>query len=188
MRQINRDGTRGFDTSISDRRRGYPHDLPFVDLDFVGIGYASHEPCFLVENKGKGNYKPLDPSQRASIDAVLRLGTKAGLPAFVVEFWPSEEGLWTIRFCEYNEIGMKALIAFFGAEWFETSCNRCEAGEAEGITVDEEQWVRFEYFLRGLDSRQDKESCIRAWKRIVGLNAPEPTVPVPDWMGEEDID
>lgn len=160
MRDRNNDGKQGFDTSISDRRRLYPRDLPFTDLDFMGLGYARHKAKFLIEWKTWGSWRPDDAGQQANHDALFDLANRASLPAFVVMVSKADPPQqWTYTVCQSNLRGDLIL-----GEFLSPLTPEPQTVEYQGrtlITLDEEVWLRFEFMVR--DQVVDVEQ-IAGWK------------------------
>jgi hypothetical protein len=75
--------SRGHDFSINNWVLGIG-DVPFADLDFVGVTYDQHEPVALIDWKRDG----AKGSSRSdsSLKAITNLARRASLPFFVIHY------------------------------------------------------------------------------------------------------
>lgn len=72
------------DQALSERHRTWGVDLPAVDVDFLLVEYNHSEPVALIEYK-RDNAPPVCPEHPTYL-ALQKLGTRAGLPVFVVRY------------------------------------------------------------------------------------------------------
>jgi len=115
--------------SLSRRHRRWGWDCPAVDLDFLFLEYDKGKAVALVEYKHE-NAQPqyaVHPTYQAMID----LGTRAGVPVFACRY-ADDFSLWQV--VPLNPVAKVAL--------------------PQRVQMDEAEWVRFLYRLRGYDVPQ----------------------------------
>lgn len=109
---------------MSHRHRKWGWDCPAVDLDCLFLEYDKGQPVAIVEYK----HERAAPQygSHPTYQALINLGTRAGVPVFVVRY--KED------FSEWRVIPLNPLA---------------KSKLPERITMSERQWVTFLYELRG---------------------------------------
>jgi len=83
-RQVSPERTGWRDEALSNRHRSYGFQVPAIDLDFVLLEYDTGICKSLIEYKNE-YAKPQYPSH-PSYQALIKLGTDAGVPVFAVRY------------------------------------------------------------------------------------------------------
>jgi hypothetical protein len=124
MQDVRKERTGWRDLALSERHRKWGWDCPAVDLDFLFLEYDKGEPVAIVEYKHE-NASPQFASH-PTYQAMIRLGSKAGIPVFAARYEDSFI-LWRIIPLNYK-----------ATEWL-----------PKRIEMTEREWVTFLYKLRG---------------------------------------
>lgn len=128
------------DLSINNRHRTYGWNCPGLDLDFPMIEYDNAKPIALIEYK-KYN-APKVTISHPSIRALGTLATNSNIPAFLVHY---HEDTWSFWITPINDFAKKIKIS---------------------QTLDERNFVRFQYWLRGRLSECTEEILAGKKKEI----------------------
>lgn len=112
------------DLALSERHRKWGWDCPAVDLDFLFLEYDKGQPVAIVEYK----HECASPQYAChpTYQAMINLGTRAGIPVFAVRY-KSDFTEWIV--IPLNEIARTA--------------------QQERISMSEREFVTFLYRLRG---------------------------------------
>lgn len=132
MPRVRRERSGWRDEGLSRRHREWGWDCPAIDIDFLMLEYDTGEPVAVVEYKHE-SAKPVDPSH-ASYRAILALTEAACIPFFVVRY-KADFSYW--RVTPVGRIATQFL--------------------SEPRTANEQQYVRFLYWLRG---RVEQTPCL----------------------------
>lgn len=81
------------DLGLSDRHRKWGTNCPAVDLDFLMIEFDCGKAVALVEYKNE--HAPIWSAAHPTVQAVIDLGSRAGVPVFVVRY-ASDYAWWTV--------------------------------------------------------------------------------------------
>lgn len=112
------------DLALSQRHRKWGWDCPAVDLDFLFLEYDKGEPVAIVEYK----HERASPqyASHPTYQAMIRLGTRAGVPVFASRY-TDDFSVWNV--VSLNELATKIL--------------------PQRKAMTEREWVTFLYQLRG---------------------------------------
>ena len=112
------------DLELNNRHRKWGWDCPAVDLDFLFLEYDKGQPVAIVEYKHERAAPQY--ASHPTYQAMINLGTRAGIPVFAVRYTDDFEN-WTVT--PLNPIGKTFL--------------------RERKNMTEREWVTFLYELRG---------------------------------------
>ena len=127
MPEVKKERSGWRDMELSERHRRWGWNCPAVDLDFLSLEYDRGEPVAIVEYKHE-NARPQYASH-PTYQALIRLGTRAGIPVFAVRY----ESTFTVwKVIPLNDVAKEKL--------------------AERIEMNERTWVEFLYRLRGYNA------------------------------------
>jgi hypothetical protein len=104
MPEVRKERTGWRDQGISEEHRKWGWDCPAIDIDFLVVEYDKAEPVALVEYKSEKAF--VQNILHSSYVALSRLGTRAGIPFFVVTY-SSGFSMWMV--VPVNEIA-KAIL------------------------------------------------------------------------------
>lgn len=112
------------DLALSQRHRKWGWDCPAVDLDFLFLEYDKGEPVAIIEYK----HERASPqyASHPTYQAMIRLGTRAGVPVFASRY-KDDFSVWNV--VSLNELATKIL--------------------PQRKAMTEREWVTFLYQLRG---------------------------------------
>lgn len=82
--QVRKERTGWRDQRISERHRSWGYDCPALDIDMLMLEYDQGKAVALVEYKHER--APTLRRSHPSVQAIIDLANRAGLPAFVVRY------------------------------------------------------------------------------------------------------
>lgn len=173
MRKKKQDGTTGEDMVLSDRRRLWGYDCPCLDVDVMiahhgdvhrewhAIEYAFSKAVAEFEFK-QHVYLTRDRLEHENTQVFLT--RPLALPMAVVVYEAKPTGQWPF-WIPAREDGTLYANDIFQNLWPKTELSTIK-GMIEGVRMDEETWVRFEYSLRNLVVPKHVIESIRTGKLI----------------------
>jgi len=105
------------DGRISDRHRQWGYDCPALDIDFLMLEYDAGKAVALVEYKHED--APVVRRSHPSIQAVIDLAYRAGLPAFVVRYADDFASWYVIPLNDHARAVVDTEGSLTEAEWVE---------------------------------------------------------------------
>lgn len=117
------------DLGLSERHRHWGWDCPAVDLDFLFLEYDKGKAVAIVEYKNE--HAPVQYASHPTYQAIIDLGTRAGIPVFACRY-SSDYSWW-----KPIALNIKAKVFL-----------------PEILTMNEAEWVKFLYHIRGYDCPQ----------------------------------
>lgn len=103
------------DGRISDRHRQWGYDCPALDIDFLMLEYDAGKAVALVEYKHED--APEVRRSHPSIQAVIDLADRAGLPAFVVRYADNFASWYVIPLNDHARAVFATEGSLTEAEW-----------------------------------------------------------------------
>lgn len=134
MNEVRPERTGWRDQRISQRHRQWGYDCPALDIDFLMLEYDMGRAAAIVEYK-HDDAMPVRTGH-PSIQAIIDLADRSGLPAFVVRY--ADDFSW----------------------WWPTPLNaRAREILPQAKKLPEEQWVELLYRCRGRRLPEDWRQC-----------------------------
>lgn len=127
------------DIGLSAQHRAWGFDVPCVDIDFLLLEYDRGEPSALIEFKHE-NARLVNLAHPSYL-ALSTLGTRAGIPVFVVRYG---NGYGWFKTQSVNELAQRLLPSV--------------------ATMTQHEWVTFLYRLRG---REVPTGVLSSLERVV---------------------
>ena len=124
MPEVRKERSGWRDLTLSNRHRRWGWDCPAVDLDSLFLEYDKGQPVAIVEYKHDN--APPQHASHPSYQALINLGTRAGIPVFAVRYKQDFSG-WIV--VPLNAVAKTKL--------------------PERKKMTEREWVTFLYALRG---------------------------------------
>lgn len=123
-RPVKEERTAWRDLALSQRHRLWGWDCPAVDLDFLFLEYDRGKAVAIVEYKNER--APEQHSSHPTYQAMIDLGTRAGIPVFACRY--ASDFSW----------------------WKPVALNAAARAQLDDRpTWTERQWVEFLYWIRG---------------------------------------
>lgn len=125
--EVRKERTGWRDLGLSQRHRKWGWDCPGVDLDFLFLEYDKGKAVAIVEYKNE--FAPSQYATHPTYQAMIDLGTRAGVPVFACRY-KSDFTVWKVT--RLNAVAERYL-------------------DDRTVVMTEKEWVTFLYKLRGYD-------------------------------------
>ncbi len=142
MRDVKQEKLGWRDESISRRHRLYGYNLPCVDIDFLVIEYINDEPVALIDYKHERAIIDVD-NMPSGMRAQTKFATKASVPAFIVQYEENFKWFWIIPLNSFAKDIVHKVTTY------------------DDLEVDEERYIRFLHYLRGIKMTDQEWSDIK---------------------------
>lgn len=127
LKSVKNERTGWRDLGLSERHRLWGWDCPAVDIDFLFLEYDRGKAVALVEYKNEN--APPQRTSHPTYQAMIDLGTRAGIPVFGVRY--ASDFAW------FRVVPLNA----YARQWI-----------PDRVDLSERDWVALLYHIRGYEA------------------------------------